>query len=96
MTGVRAGRFHRGRDHKTRETGLKRLYIYMEIPQGNSLCSYLKSTKMSFFSLLQNQRTEGQNRSCLGRLIPVGGGKERVWEGEYSANTMYTCMRMEK
>jgi hypothetical protein len=49
MTGVRAGRFHRGRDHKTRETGLKRLYIYMEIPQGNSLCSYLKSTKMSFF-----------------------------------------------
>jgi hypothetical protein len=21
-----------------------------------------------------------------------GGGEERAWEGEYSANTVYTCM----
>jgi hypothetical protein len=39
----------------------------MEIPQGNSLCSYLycKQAKMSYFSflfsLLQNQRTGGRN-----------------------------------
>jgi hypothetical protein len=25
-----------------------------------------------------------------------GGDEERVWEGEYSANTAYTCMQMEK
>jgi hypothetical protein len=32
------------------------------------------------------------------RLILVGGGRvgERVWEGEYSLNTVYTCMQMEK
>jgi hypothetical protein len=43
------------------------IHIYMEMSQENSLCSYLKQTKMSFFSfLLQNQRTGGQNRSCLG------------------------------
>jgi hypothetical protein len=23
-------------------------------------------------------------------------GGERVWEGEYGVNTMYTCMEMEK
>jgi hypothetical protein len=31
-------------------------------------------------------------------LVPVGGGGhgKRVWEGEYRANTVYTCMKMEK
>jgi hypothetical protein len=24
------------------------------------------------------------------------GGEERVWEGEYGGNTVYTCMKMEK
>jgi hypothetical protein len=48
------------------------IHIYMEISQGNSLCSYLylKQAKMSFlifFSfLLQNWRTGGENRSCMG------------------------------
>jgi hypothetical protein len=38
------------------------------------LCSYLKQAKMSFSFCLQNQRTEGQTRSCLrGRY---------QWEGE--------------
>jgi hypothetical protein len=46
------------------------IQTHMEISQGNSLYSYLylKQAKMSFlfFFLLQNQRTGGQNRSCLG------------------------------
>jgi hypothetical protein len=62
--------------------------------QGNSLYSYLKQTKMSFF-LLQNWRTGGWNSPVgQGGLVPVGGGGygERVWEGEYAINTVYTCM----
>jgi hypothetical protein len=47
----------------------------MEMPQGNSLCSYLKQNVIYFFFLLQNQRTGEQNRPCLGELIPVGGGR---------------------
>jgi hypothetical protein len=42
------------------------IHIYMEMIQGKSPCSYLNQTKMSFFFLLQNWRTEGKKRSCLG------------------------------
>jgi hypothetical protein len=42
------------------------IHIYMKVPQLNSQCSYHKQTKMSFFFLLQNQRTGEQNWSCLG------------------------------
>jgi hypothetical protein len=33
-----------------------------------------------------------------GGLVPVEGGgyKERVLEGKYGANVMYSCMKMEK
>jgi hypothetical protein len=48
---------------------------YMEISQGNSLCSYLKQTKMSFFFLLQNWRTWEQNRSYGGRWYQLGVGR---------------------
>jgi hypothetical protein len=46
----------------------------MEMSQGNSLCNYLKETKMSFFSFtkLENRRVE---QVLLGGLAPVGGGK---------------------
>jgi hypothetical protein len=69
----------------------------MEVPPGNSLCSYLKQAKMSFPFLLQNWRTGGRNRSHgegLGEVVPVGGGGggERVWEGEYGTSTVYTCI----
>jgi hypothetical protein len=57
----------------------------MEISQGNSLGNYLypKLAKTSCFSflsfmffLLQNQRTGGQNRSCVGGgVAKVGGGQ---------------------
>jgi hypothetical protein len=72
----------------------------MQIPQGNSLCSYLylKQTKMScfsfylFFSAKSESRKEEQ--VLLGRSAPVGGGGcgERVQEGEYGANAVYTGM----
>jgi hypothetical protein len=47
----------------------------MKVPQGNSLCSYLKQSKKSFSSsfLIQNQRTGEQNRSYLGELVSVRG-----------------------
>jgi hypothetical protein len=46
----------------------------MEVPQGNSLCSYLKQTKMSFFSFTksENRRME---QVLPGGLVSVGGGK---------------------
>jgi hypothetical protein len=46
--------------------------IYIEMAQGNSPGNYLKQAKMSFFFLLQNWRTGGQNRSWLGKE----GGKQ--------------------
>jgi hypothetical protein len=40
----------------------------MEVPQGNSLCSYLKQEKnVIFFSFTKSEnRTGRQNRYCLG------------------------------
>jgi hypothetical protein len=37
------------------------MHTFMELSQGNSMYSYPKQTKMSFFFLLQNWRTGGQN-----------------------------------
>jgi hypothetical protein len=56
--------------------------MYMEISQGNSLCSYFKQAKMSFFSSstkLENRRAEkvlvvGYGTKGMGG----GGGRERV------------------
>jgi hypothetical protein len=50
---------------------------------------------MSLFSsscLIQNWKTGGRNRSCLGAGVVTregGGGGEMVREGEYGANTVY-------
>jgi hypothetical protein len=44
--------------------------IYMERSQCNTLCSYLKQTKMSFF--FKNRKTK---QVLLGGLVPVGGGR---------------------
>jgi hypothetical protein len=55
----------------------------MEISQGNSLCSYLKQTKMSFFSFTksENMRTEhvmsGGVAATSGRE-EMGNGCERM------------------
>jgi hypothetical protein len=55
------------------------MHAFMEVLQGNSLCSYLKLAKISFFSFTKLETR--QNRSFLGRLAPMGegeGGGERV------------------
>jgi hypothetical protein len=67
------------------------IHIYMEMSQGNSLCSCHKQAKNGFLFLIYNWRTGGQNRSCLEGLVPMGGGR-RWGEGvgdEYGANTVY-------
>jgi hypothetical protein len=47
----------------------------MEMSQGNFLCSYPKQKKMSFFFLLENQRTRGWNSTCRKSLVPVEVGR---------------------
>jgi hypothetical protein len=51
-TTIRKGR----KDRKKKNRGDKPIpaiiYTYMEMPQGNPLCSYLKQAKTSFFFLL--------------------------------------------
>jgi hypothetical protein len=58
----------------------------------------LKKQKCHFFSFYKNQRILRQNRSCLVRLVPVGGGRRwrKAWGDEYSTNTVYPCMPMQK
>jgi hypothetical protein len=60
------------------------IHTYMEMSQRNSLFSYLKQVKISFFSffLLQNQRTGGQNRSCgRGGWVGTSGRGKMVGKG---------------
>jgi hypothetical protein len=47
----------------------------MEMSQGNSLCSYLKQTKIPFFFFYKIRE---QNRSSLRELAPVERGRQ--WE----------------
>jgi hypothetical protein len=70
--------------------------MYMEMSQGNSLCSYLKQTKMKFFfsfTKSENRRVEQVLPGGIGATGRGAGGGERVWDGEYSANTVYTCIQ---
>jgi hypothetical protein len=57
------------------------IHIYMKMSQGNSLCSFLKQAKMSFFSTKsENRRAEQVLRGggCgSGELAPVTKG--RIW-----------------
>jgi hypothetical protein len=47
-------KFQRKKKNRGDESIQVIMHIYMEMSQGNSLCSYLKQTKMSLFFLLQN------------------------------------------
>jgi hypothetical protein len=65
--------------------------ICTEMPQGSSVYSYLKHTKMSFYFFLQNQKTGRRNSYCLQSWYEwdKGGGGEKMWEGEYGASIVY-------
>jgi hypothetical protein len=71
------------------------IHIYTEMSQGNSLCSYLRQTKISPLFLLQN-RIGRWNRSVCGERgwfqWEGEGDGQRVKEDEYGKNTVYTCM----
>jgi hypothetical protein len=51
--------------------------MYMEMSQGNSLCSCLKETKMSFFLSFTKSENRRVELILPGGLIPVGG--KRRW-----------------
>jgi hypothetical protein len=70
------------------------MHIYIEMSQGKSLCSYLKQTKMSFFSFTKSENRKAEQILGGGGLLPVGGGKggEMVKENEYGTNIVYICM----
>jgi hypothetical protein len=67
------------------------VHICMEMSQRNSLCSYLylKQTKMSL--LFSSTKSDGRTGSAQGRVW-YQWEWERVSKGEYSANTVYTCI----
>jgi hypothetical protein len=51
----------------------------MEVPQGNSLCSYLKQAEMSFF--LSFAKSEYRNKSCWGWAGDTSGKGKDVGKG---------------
>jgi hypothetical protein len=51
---------------------------------------HLKQRKMSFFSFTKSENRRAEQVSWY--QWEGGGGGEKVWEGEYGANTVYTCM----
>jgi hypothetical protein len=44
----------------------------------------------SFFYKVREQK--GRTGLVWWKLVPVGGGREKVWKGAYGANTVYTCV----
>jgi hypothetical protein len=52
------------------------IHIYMEMPQGNSLCSYLKQAKMSFFIFSCFSYTKSENRR-VEQVLPGRAGSSR-------------------
>jgi hypothetical protein len=58
----------------------------MEMPQGNSLCSYLKQTKMTFFFCYKTGEQEDRTGPVWG-LVPVGG---RMWAKGVEGNMVQT------
>jgi hypothetical protein len=66
------------------QLGLSYIYIYMEMLQGNFLCSYLKQAKMSFFFLSFFFYKIGDQEGGIGSVWggwyqwEWGGGGERI------------------
>jgi hypothetical protein len=67
------------------------IHIYMEVSQGNSLCSYLKQAKMSFLFpfLYKLGEQEGKTSPAWGEVDTSGRGM-RWGKDEYGTNTVHT------
>jgi hypothetical protein len=64
------------------------MHIYMDVPQGNSLCSYLKQAKCHFF-FLSFAKSENRRAEQVLRGRSWGGGmEEEVGEGCKRVNMM--------
>jgi hypothetical protein len=79
------------------------IHINIEVPwkchKATPCVANLNKQKCHFSSsfLMQNWRTGGQNKFCLagvggGWYQWEWGGGGKMMKGEYSANTVYTCM----
>jgi hypothetical protein len=70
----------------------------MEVPQGNSLCNYIKQLKMSFFFFFHFTKFENRwaEQVLPGGLVPGGerGDGKKMKEGKYGTNTVCKCMQM--
>jgi hypothetical protein len=70
----------------------------MEVPWRNSLYNYLKQAKCHFFLPVFFLYNIGEQQGGTGPAWggwyqwEAGGGREMVKNGEYGANTAYTCM----
>jgi hypothetical protein len=49
------------------------IHIYLEMPQGNSLCMYLKQVKLSFVCFTESENRKVEKVFTEGRLVLVGG-----------------------
>jgi hypothetical protein len=67
-----------GRWFRNKTRLLVMIHPYVEMSQGNSLCSYFKQTKMSFFSFYKIRKQEG-GMCPAWALVAVGG--ENVGKG---------------
>jgi hypothetical protein len=53
-----------------------------------TLCINILSGQKCLFSEMEGRK---EKQVLTGGLVPLGGGKERVWEIEYDGNSMYSC-----
>jgi hypothetical protein len=68
------------------------MHTYVEMAEGNHLCTLLKQTKISFSSLKKSENWKAE-QVLPGGLVSVGGKRgvwKTSWKGEYGAIVVYT------
>jgi hypothetical protein len=56
--------------------------------------AFLSSPKAGYYSLYRKSFPRKAKQILSGELVPVAGHKERVKEGDYGGNIIYSCMKM--
>jgi hypothetical protein len=68
--------------YKGNEPKQATIHVYMEVPHGNSLCSYLKQAKMSFLFLFFCKIGEQEGETGSAREgVDTSGRREEVEKG---------------